>query len=329
MFRILLLSISLVSVSSAQMPGGPGGPGQNANPANPRQGNGRGGGGNGAPVPEFAASKPVPHGEVHVVWYDSKTLGVQRRMYIYTPPGYGKSQAKYPVLYLVQGRGGDDATWFGGGRAAFIMDNLLAAGKAKPMIVVMPNGATDPKPDPAGDNSPAGLVARELYADNDRDAFLKDMDADIIPYVESNYRAVSNRESRAITGYSFGGAESLWAGTTQLDKFAWIGVFSMGIQGESHAPVNAIAGSGSDVPPADFMKSNAAFFADAQKTNKMVKLFWIGVGKDDKVVVDGPKQLSDTLTEHGIHNEYHESEGGHEMSNWQAYLRDFAQLLFR
>jgi enterochelin esterase-like enzyme len=114
-----------------------------------------------------------------------------------------------------------------------------------------------------------------------------------------------------------------------LNKIAWIGVFSMGIQGGSHAGASAIAGSGSDGTPDEFVKANEAFFSNPAKTNSLVKVFWIGVGKDDGVVVDGPKQLSDTLTAHGIHNEFHESDGGHDFTNWQAYLRDFAPLLFR
>lgn len=328
MIRTCTLSILLLSVASAQVPGR-----ARLNANSPASGAtvSRGGDGpNIAPVPEFAALKPVPHGEIHIVWYDSKTLGMQRRLHIYTPPGYDTSHLKYPVLYLIHGRTQDDATWSTQLRAGFILDNLLAAGKIKPMIVVMPNGATNPNPDrPDSDNTPAGLAARAVYAVNDRDAFLRDLVDDIIPYVEANYRALPTREDRAIAGLSFGGSESLWAGTSHLDKFGWIGVFSMGIQGGSHARPNAIAGSGSDGPPAEFVKANAGFFSDSRKTNKMVKLFWIGVGKDDNIVSDGPKLLSDTLTAHDIRNQFHQSDGGHDMANWQVYLRDFSELLFR
>jgi enterochelin esterase-like enzyme len=334
MFRIFLLSIMFAGIASAQVPGRPGpdpGPGPGAPPRGQGPAADRGRMmQNAAPVPEFAALKPVPHGEIRIVWYDSKSLGAQRRMHIYTPPGYDRGSARYPVLYLIHGGGQDDATWYADGRAGFILDNLLAAGKIKPMIVVMPNGSTKANQGPPGnDNSPDALAARANSARSDLHAFLGDLVGDIVPYVDSNYRTLSNRENRAIAGLSFGGAESLWAGTTHLDKFAWIGVFSMGIQGGSDAGAGAIAGSGSDGTPDEFVKANEAFFADPSKTNELLKLFWIGVGKDDHVVVNGPKQLSDTLTAHGIHNGFHESDGGHDMTNWQAYFRDFATLLFR
>jgi len=326
MFRACLLSIMLVGVASAQMPGGSQ---PDANPRGPGMGQGRGMQ-NTAPIPEFAALKPVPHGEIRVVWYESKSLGMQRRMHVYLPAGYEQSKVRYPVLYLMHGGGQDDATWYTVGRVGFILDNLLAAGKSKPMIVVMPNGSTNTNPGrPGNDNNPDALEARAKSSRSDVNAFLGDLAGDIIPYVDSNYRTLANRENRAIAGLSFGGAESLWAGTTQTDKFAWIGVFSMGIQGGSHAGAGAIAGSGSDGTPDEFVKANESFFADPKKTNALVKVFWIGVGKDDGVVVDGPKQLSDTLTAHGIHNEFHESDGGHDFTNWQAYLNEFAPLLFR
>jgi enterochelin esterase family protein len=287
--------------------------------------------GNPAPIPEFAELKPVPHGELRVVWYDSKSLGVQRRMHVYLPPGYDRSRGRFPVLYLIHGGGQDDTAWPSGGRAGFILDNLIASGTVKPMIVVMPNGGgTDAAMNrPGNDNSPAGTATRVSNSNQTRDGFLRDLIADIIPRVDSSYHVQSGRESRAIAVFSFGGAESLWAGTEHLDKFAWVGVFSMGIQGGSNAGAGAIAGSGSAGAPDEFVKEHAAFFADTQQTNKQLRLFWIGVGKEDGVVANGPKQLADTLADHEIRHEYHETEGGHTMSNWQAYLRDFTALLFR
>jgi enterochelin esterase-like enzyme len=150
------------------------------------------------------------------------------------------------------------------------------------------------------------------------DAFVSDLLTGIIPHVEQTYRVLATRENRAIAGLSMGGAETLRAAPSNLDKFAWIGVFSMGLQEGVNAGVNS-----------DFVERNAAFFADPEKTNRQIKLFWIGVGKDDHTVTDGPKRLSDMLTAHHIRHEFHETEGGHTWINWRLYLRDFSQLLFR
>jgi enterochelin esterase family protein len=140
----------------------------------------------------------------------------------------------------------------------------------------------------------------------------------IIPDVESTYRVLTGRENRAIAGLSMGGAETLRAAPSHLEQFAWIGVFSMGLQEGVNAAINS-----------DFVERNAAFFANPEKTNQQVKLFWIAVGKDDRTVRDGPRRLSDTLKAHHIRHEYHETEGGHTWINWRLYLRDFTQLLFR
>jgi enterochelin esterase-like enzyme len=276
------------------------------------------------PGPEAAYEdvQAVPHGEVREVWYDSKTLGGPRRMHVYTPPGYEHSDTRYPVFYLIHGGGDEDSGWSTIGRAGFILDNLLAAGKIKPMIVAMPNGSiTLP-----GVPNPMGRVAATPEAMEERiaviaklhDTFVRDLLTGIIPYVESTYRVVATRENRAIAGLSMGGAETLRAAPQNLDKFAWIGVFSMGLQEGVNAGVNS-----------DFVERNATFFADPEKTNKQVKLFWIGAGKDDRTVGDGPKRLSDTLKAHNIRHEYHETDGGHTWINWRHYLSDFTPLLFR
>jgi len=278
------------------------------------------------PGPEAAYedTQAIEHGEVRAVWYESKTLGAQRRMHVYTPPGYEHGSAKYPVLYLIHGGGDEDSGWSTIGRAGFILDNLLAAGKIKPMIVVMPNGSiTLPGvPNPMGGGrgaaTPEAPVARIAAISKLHDAFVSDLLTGIMPHVEATYRVLAGRENRAIAGLSMGGAETLRAAPSNLDKFAWIGVFSMGLQEGVNAGVNA-----------DFVARNAAFFADPEKTNKLVKLFWIGVGRDDRTVTDGPRRLSETLTAHHIRHEFHETEGGHDWINWRMYLRDFSQLLFR
>jgi enterochelin esterase family protein len=278
------------------------------------------------PGPEAAYEEvqPVPHGEVRAVWYESKTLEGPRRMHVYTPPGYERGSTKYPVLYLIHGGGDEDSGWSTIGRAGFILDNLIAAGKARPMLVVMPNGSitlpgvTNPMGGGRGATTPEAVAARIAAISKLHDAFVSDLLTGIIPHVEATYRILNTRENRAIAGLSMGGAETLRAAPTNLDKFAWIGVFSMGLQEGTNAGVNS-----------DFMQRNAAFFADPEKTNKQVKLFWIAVGKDDRTVTDGPRKLSETLKAHDIRHEFHETEGGHTWINWRLYLRDFTQQLFR
>ncbi|HEY3444351.1 MAG TPA: alpha/beta hydrolase-fold protein [Paludibaculum sp.] len=278
------------------------------------------------PGPEsaFEATLLVPHGEVRAVWYNSTTLGQPRRMHVYTPPGYERGSAKYPVFYLIHGGGDEDSGWSTIGRAGFILDNLMAAGKIKPMIVVMPNGSitlpgvVNPMGGGRGATTPEALAARIATISKLHDAFVSDLLTGIIPHVEQTYRVLDTRENRAIAGLSMGGAETLRAAPSNVDRFAYIGVFSMGLQEGGNAGVNT-----------DFVERNAAFFADPEKTNRQVKLFWIASGKDDRTVTDGPRRLSETLKSHGIRHEYHETEGGHSWINWRQYLRDFSQMLFR
>jgi enterochelin esterase family protein len=282
------------------------------------------------PESKFQEMQNVPHGELREVWYESKTLGMQRRMHVYTPPAYDRSSVKYPVLYLVHGGGEDDNSWPYGGRAGYILDNLIAAGRAKPMIVVMPNGSV-PVPNAVlggGGNTPEGLAARAATAVKQRDLFIDDLLTGIIPHVESTYRVLANRENRALAGFSFGGSQTMRAAITHPDHFAYIGVFSMGIMVGSTAGPGSVAGSASG-SVADFEKDAAGFLADPEKTNRQLKLFWIGGGKEDTVVGNSPQLLDQTLTAHRIRHEYHETQGGHSYANWRPYLRDFAQLLFR
>jgi enterochelin esterase-like enzyme len=262
----------------------------------------------------FEANQPVPHGEIRIAWYHSSTLDIMRSMHVYTPPGYDSGNAKYPVFYLLHGGGDEDSGWSTMGRAGFILDNLLAAKKAKPMIVVMPNGsmprpANAPPLGPpvagAGPN-PAAAQAQERFAEE----LLKN----VMPYVETHYRVLANRENRAIAGLSMGGGQTLRIAPANLDKFAYAGVWSSGVNPQATA---------------DFEKRHAAFFENAAKTNKMMKLFWIGVGEKDMGANVSAKNLVELLKGHGIKSEFHESEGGHTWINWRHYLNDYAQLLFR
>jgi enterochelin esterase-like enzyme len=271
----------------------------------------------------FAETRSVPHGDVRKVWYDSQACNRVRRMHIYTPPGYDGSDETYPVLYLIHGGGDDDSGWSTIGRAGFIMDNLLAADKVRPMIVVMPNGSI---PRPGGSyrltgadrTSPAAIKARIEMISRLHDVFVEDLLTTIIPTVEETYRVRTDRDQRAIAGLSMGGAETLRVAPSNLDKFAYIGVFSMGLQVGAEAGVNT-----------DFEERNADFFADPDRTNELLKLFWIAAGEDDRTITDGACRLSETLKRRGIQHTFNETVGGHTWINWRVYLYEFLQLLFR
>jgi enterochelin esterase-like enzyme len=274
-------------------------------------------------APSFADTQAVPHGDVRIVWYDSPTLGGPRRIHIYTPPGYDQGTEKLPVLYLIHGGGDNDAAWHTIGRAGFILDNLLADGQLEPMIVVMPNGKVDVPGftfflSEEDRKSPPAVQKRIDTISYTHDTFVEDLLTTILPPLERTYRMRADREHRAIAGLSMGGAETLRVGPSRLDLFAYMGVFSMGLQEGYHAGVNS-----------DFETRNADFFADTGKTNEQVKLFYVASGEDDDVIGDDARRLHDTLTRRGIRHEYHETKGGHTWINWRRYLHEFAPKLFR
>ena len=265
------------------------------------------------PESEFEEQKPVPHGEIRQVWYASSTLGTERRMHIYTPPGYDRSRDRYPVFYLLHGAGDDDSGWSTVGRAGFILDNLLATKQAEPMIVVMPNGSL---PRPAdlpmvapGSPPPAGFAAAMAAA---RARFTHELLDDVIPYVEKHYRALPGRGHRALAGLSMGGFQTQQVLTSHPDQFAYVGIWSAGI------------GPNAD----EFEKQNADFLGEAGKVNGWVKLLSISVGDQD-FTYSGAKGLSNLLDRHGIKHEMRVSGGGHTWINWRHYLNDFAPRLFK
>jgi enterochelin esterase family protein len=273
----------------------------------------------------YEAAANVPHGEVRSVWYSSKALGQLRRMQVYTPPGYERGSARYPVLYLVSGGGDDDLAWPTIGRVGFILDNLLAAARVKPMIIVMPNGnlSVPGVPEPpmgaaAEKLSPAGLAARLEAISRLHDAFGRDLLEDVLPWVEQHYRVQPGADNRAIAGMALGAAETLRVAPSHPELFAYIGVFSDGLQEGPHATVAP-----------DFEQRNAAFFADAVRTNAQLRLFWISVGRDDTSVTDGAQRLADLLQHHGIRHDFRLQEGGHTWINWRHALADFVPRLFR
>jgi enterochelin esterase-like enzyme len=253
--------------------------------------------------------KDVPHGAVAQVTYQSKTLKRPRRMHVYTPPGYEKGEGKYPVFYLLHGAFDCDASWSTVGRAGFILDNLIAAGKAKPMIVVMPMGHTGP----FRFGAPGGGFERQM------EEFVQDFTTDLRPHVESNYRVLGDRVHRAIAGLSMGGGQTLNIAFSHLDEFGYIGVYSSGIFG--------IAGGFNGEPPSTKWEDSHQMILDDAALKKGLSLVWFGCGKQDFVVKTSTTTV-DMLKKHGFDVVSRESDGGHTWINWREYLNEFAPLLF-
>jgi enterochelin esterase-like enzyme len=263
------------------------------------------------PGSELWDTRRVPHGAVAAVHYYSTSLGRFRRMHVYTPPGYELGRGTYPVFYLLHGAGDSDHAWSSVGRAGFIIDNLIAAGKAKPMIVVMP----------AGHTSTAGFNPR---ASPDQDEFARDFVNDVMPYVEKNYRVKNDRADRAIAGLSMGGSQSLNVAVPHLDKFAYVGVFSSGIIGAF------FAGRGGGPPPdngAAWVKLNERGLNNAAG-KKGLKLLWFSTGSDD-FLLNTTKASVELFKKHGFDPVYVETTGGHTWINWRIYLAEFAPKLFQ
>jgi enterochelin esterase-like enzyme len=246
----------------------------------------------------------VPHGEIHHHFYKSAVVGDDRGFFVYTPPGYNsRAKQTYPVLYLLHGYSDDASAWTAVGRVNVILDNLIAQGKAKPMIIVMPLGYGEPKvlqPNSGVFRDP-GITQRNF--DKFREALL----SEVIPQVESAYRVNKDRNSRAIAGLSMGGSESLLAGLNTLDRFAWIGAFS----------------SGGITPEFD-----QEFPALNSQSNQQIRLLWIACGTDDNLI-DINRNLRAWLASKSIKHIDIETPGAHTWMVWRRNLSDFAPLLFR
>ncbi len=263
---------------------------------------------------EFESTKDVPHGEIRTAWYHSNTLDSMRSMHVYTPPGYDSSTEKLPVFYLLHGGGDDDLGWSTIGRAGFIVDNLLAAKKAVPMIVVMPNGsmprpANMPRFTPGSTPSPEARSAMEAFQNRFTNELLKD----IIPFTEAHYRVKTGRDNRALAGLSMGGGQTLRVLTANPDQFGQVGIWSAGL-----------FGGNAD----EFEKRNESFFKAADHVNKTVKLLSVCVGDKD-FALEGSKALVGLLDKNGIKHEVHISGGGHTWINWRHYLNELVPRLFR
>jgi enterochelin esterase-like enzyme len=237
----------------------------------------------------------VPHGTVRQHTYFSKSLGRVRELVVYTPPSYDKqTDTRFPTLYLQHGSGDNQATWVVHGKAHWILDNLIAQGKARPMVVVMMDG-----------HAVVGGSAGG-FQDNTT-AFGRDLLEDVMPFVEANYRVKTDPASRAIAGLSMGGGQSLTIGLNHLDRFAWVAGFSSSVPSRE-----AIAG----------------LLNDPVGANAKLKLLWIGVGKDDFLRQRNEEFIA-TLKEKDIHHEWHLTDGTHSWPVWRLYLADLAPKLFQ
>lgn len=258
----------------------------------------------------------VPHGDLAKVWYNSPTLKMQRRMTIYTPAGYDKGK-NYPVMYLLHGAGGDENAWSELGRAAQILDNLIAQGKAKPMIVVMPNGNTNCQAAP-GEWS-KGMYQPSFFGTGEQPvASMEESFMDIVNYVESHYKVSKGQKSRAICGLSMGGGHSFMTSKLYPSTFGYIGLFSAAIH---------VNGEGNDTY-AKFSKDTKTQTQIANLFAAKPSLYYIAIGKTD-FLYEQNAGLRRYLDEKGYKYEYVETEGGHIWRNWRIYLTDFAQKVFK
>ncbi|MEZ4794909.1 MAG: alpha/beta hydrolase-fold protein [Flavobacteriaceae bacterium] len=253
----------------------------------------------------------VPHGTVSHPWYSSPSLGIDRRISIYTPPGYEDSNETFPVLYLLHGAGGDEQAWLELGRATQILDNLIAQGKAKPMIVVMPNGNVSQDAAPGEGND--GYYTPQFMLPTSMNGQYETSFMDIIHYVEKNYRVKADKAHRAIAGLSMGGFHSMHISRYYPNTFDYVGLFSAAIMPREDATGKVYTDIDGTL---------------ATQKNNGYQLYWIKIGKTDflyQANADFRKKL-DTL---GMPYEYEESEGGHIWKNWRVYLSEFVPKLFK
>lgn len=252
----------------------------------------------------------VPHGTVSRVWYNSPALGMDRRLSVYTPAGYETSGKDYPVLYLLHGMGGDEEAWLALGRTAQILDNLIAGGKAEPMIVVMPNGNASQEAAPGETHS--GLIPPTTQLPKTMDGSFDESFPEIVKFVDSTYRTKSDKSHRAIAGLSMGGFNSANISREYPDLFDYVGLFSAAI----------LPGEDADSPVFKNMDKKLKI-----QFEKNPKLYWIGIGDKDflyQVNLDYRMKLD----ENGYKYTYYESPDGHIWKNWRIYLTEFVPLLF-
>jgi len=275
------------------------------------------------PGADYYAVRAVPHGQVREVWYDSKVTGTWRHALVYLPPGYDEqTKTRYPVLYLQHGGGEDETGWIRQGRANFILDNLIAAGSCKPMIVVMAYGYARRAGQPAANlaGRPFGSPEAMKAMQDMTTAFEADVTEALIPFIDSTFRTIADRDHRAMAGLSMGGMQTFHVTLNHLDLFSHIGGFSgaagpLVLGGQKLDPKTAYNG----------------VFADPAAFAKKVRLLWLGIGtQEPERMLAGIRGLHGSLTEAGIKHVYYESPGtDHEWQTWRRDLKDFAPRLFR
>ena len=260
--------------------------------------------------PQYYDARPVPHGLVSILQYDSRTLGVPRTAWVYTPPGYTQGSTRYPVLYLLHGVGDTEVGWVLTGRANVILDNLIADGKARPMVVVMPLGHPRPSiglgPNAAAQGEPMAGLGPDMRAAQ----VGKDLLEDLMPLVERTFRVSRDPDQRGIMGLSMGGAQTLRIGLNNLDTFHWVVGLSSALVGD------------------DVVGPFASVLADAVTVNRKLKLFHVTIGKDDFLLA-GNRRFAEALTKAGITHTYREGEGAHTWRVWRRNLYEIAPLLFQ
>lgn len=260
---------------------------------------------------DFYKVNPVPHGTVSRIWYDSPALGLERRMTVYTPVGYETSGKRYPVLYLLHGMGGDEEAWISLGRTAQILDNLIAQGKAKPMIVVMPNGNASQEAAPG--ESSRGMVPPTMQLPKTMEGSYEQAFPEIVKFIDKNYRTIKSKSGRAIAGLSMGGFHSLHISKQYPDMFNYIGLFSAAIM-----PNKEVSS-----PIYENMEGKLKVQFD-----KNPALYWIAIGKTD-FLYKANEEYRKLLDEKGYKYTYYESDEGHIWKNWCIYLTEFVPMLFR
>jgi len=250
--------------------------------------------------------KQVPHGAVAEVFYYSKSLKKHRRMHVYTPPGYENNTERYPVFYLLHGGGGDEDAWTTLGRAPYILDNLIALGKAKPMIVVMTNGNASQAAGP-GDAPAMISVAPAVPSSSTAGRFEESLVNDVVPYIESHFRVIANKDNRAIAGLSMGGGHAFRITLDNPEMFSYIGIYSSGARNVDETIENQIK----------------------ELKAKNPKLYWVGCGLDDTGAYARSQTLVELLKKYEFNYIFRESSGGHTWANWRIYLSEMAPELFK
>jgi enterochelin esterase-like enzyme len=258
------------------------------------------------PGPSYIQVRSVPHGAVQSVEYKSKALGTDRRMIVYTPPGYERSNNRYPVLYLLHGSGSTETSWTERGLAHVILDNLIADGKLKPLVVVMPFGFAAQRAQGAG----RGDAAENRMQ---REGFTKDFLQDVVPLVDSKYRVYTDRDHRAIAGLSLGGAQALAIGLTHRELFTRVAGFSPAMGASNNPSTGGV----------DF----ETVLADSAGINSEIKFLWVSCGTEDTLFAS-IHDFSQQLSKHKIEHIYRVTGGAHAYPVWQRNLNEVAPMLF-